>query len=317
MKIWNFIYHHLSNNKNVVLITVVERNGSSPGVVGFKMAISASGEMEGSIGGGIMEYKMSKLAKSIAMEGNKNPLIKKQIHNPDAGEEKSGLICSGEQTHAFIPLNSSHLNEIKKIVDVLARGDNGVLNLTNKGLFLNKNMKSDEPIQYIFKNDDDWEYKEKIGLKDTIFIFGAGHISVPLSQVCRMLDFRVVVLDDRKNLSTFENNQFAHQKHIINFNNIADMVPDNPHNSYVVIMSFAHKNDEVILKQMVNKNLKYLGMIGSKNKIKTIYDSLTQQGISEKDLSRVDAPIGLSINSKTTAEIAISIAAKIIQVRNS
>jgi xanthine dehydrogenase accessory factor len=68
---------------------------------------------------------------------------------------------------------------------------------------------------------------------------------------------------------------------------------------------------------MVKKNLKYLGMIGSKNKIKTIYDSLIQQGISKKDLSRVDAPIGLSINSKTTAEIAISIAAKIIQIRNS
>jgi len=316
MEIWNFIYHQLSKNKNVVLITVVERNGSSPGVVGFKMAVSASGEMEGSIGGGIMEYKMSNLAKTIAMEGNKNPFVKKQIHNPDAGDEKSGLICSGEQTHAFIPLNSSQLNEIKKIIDVLARGDNGVLNLTNNGLFFNENMKSEEPNQYMFKNDDDWEYKEKIGLKDTIFIFGAGHISVPLSQVCLMLDFRVVVLDDRKNLSTFENNHFAHQKHIIDFKNIADIVPENQH-SYVVIMSFAHKNDEVILEQMVNKNLKYLGMIGSKNKIKTIYDSLIQQGISEKNLSRVDAPIGLSINSKTPAEIAISIAAKIIQARNS
>jgi xanthine dehydrogenase accessory factor len=316
MKIWNFIYHQLSENKNVVLITVVERNGSSPGVVGFKMAVSASGEMEGSIGGGIMEYKMSKLAKTIALEGNKNPFVKTQIHNPDAGEDKSGLICLGEQTHAFIPLNSSHVHEIKKIVDVLARGDNGVLNLTNNGLFLSDHMKSNEPIQYIFKNDDDWEYKEKIGLKDTLFIFGAGHISVPLSQVCRMLDFRVVVLDDRKNLSTFENNQFAHQKHIIDFKNIADMVPENQH-TYVVIMSFAHKNDEVILKQMVKKNIKYLGMIGSKNKIKTIYDSLIQQVISKKDLSRVDAPIGLSINSKTTAEIAISIAAKIIQIRNS
>ncbi|MEA2105664.1 MAG: XdhC family protein [Bacteroidota bacterium] len=161
MKIWNFIYHQLSENKNVVLITVVERNGSSPGVVGFKMAVSASGEMEGSIGGGIMEYKMSKLAKTIAMEGNKNPFVKKQIHNPDAGKEKSGLICSGEQTHAFIPLNSSHLHEIKKIVDVLAKGENGVLNLTNNDLFLNENIKRNEPIQYNFKNDDDWEYKKK------------------------------------------------------------------------------------------------------------------------------------------------------------
>ena len=58
-------------------------------------------------------------------------------------------------------------------------------------------------------------------------------------------------------------------------------------------------------------------MIGSKNKVKTIYDSLIQQGVDEKKLAGVDSPIGLSINSKTTAEIAISIAAKLVQVRNS
>ena len=57
-------------------------------------------------------------------------------------------------------------------------------------------------------------------------------------------------------------------------------------------------------------------MIGSKNKVKTIFDSLKTQGIKGSDLEKVDAPIGLSINSKTTAEIGISIAAKVVQIRN-
>ncbi|NOQ26693.1 MAG: hypothetical protein GQ564_15140 [Bacteroidales bacterium] len=73
----------------------------------------------------------------------------------------------------------------------------------------------------------------------------------------------------------------------------------------------------IILKQLAPKNLKYLGMIGSKNKVKNIYESLMNNGISKESLSKVDAPIGLPINSKTTAEIAISIAAKVIQVKNS
>jgi xanthine dehydrogenase accessory factor len=81
-------------------------------------------------------------------------------------------------------------------------------------------------------------------------------------------------------------------------------------------MTVGHKSDLVVLKQMVTKNLKYLGMIGSKNKVKTIYESLKSKGISESDLANVDSPIGLSINSQTTPEIAISIAAKVIQVKN-
>ena len=315
MKIWSFIQKELSNKKNVVLITIVERNGSSPGIVGFKMAISASGAMEGSIGGGIMEYKMSELAKSIALEDKQKPFIKKQIHDPDAGEEKSGLICSGEQTHAFITLTPSDLNLIKKIVAVLEKGNNETLHISNNGISFEEDQSKDETIKYIYKDENNWQYSEPIGLKDTIYIFGGGHISVPLSQICRLLDFRVVVLDNREDLSTFENNQFAHQKQIINFNHIADIVPEN-NQSYAVIMTVAHKNDEVVLKQLINKKLKYLGMIGSKNKVKTIYDSLIKEGISETDLAKVDAPIGLSINSKTTAEIAISIASKIVQVRN-
>ncbi|MFP4023502.1 MAG: XdhC family protein [Thiohalospira sp.] len=316
MKVWNFIRKELSESKNVTLIIVVERNGSSPGIVGFKMAVSETGAMSGSIGGGVMEYNMVDLAKKFAQNNHQKPFIKKQIHQPDADENKSGLICSGEQTHAFIPLNSSHIKQIDKIIATLEKGNNGALNLNNNGLSFDENQKYDEPVQYIFNNENDWIYREQIGLKDTIYIFGAGHISIPLSQVCRMLDFKVIVLDDRKDLSTFNNNQYAHQKKIIDFNHIEDIVSEN-NQSYAVIMTVAHKNDEVVLKQLVIKKLKYLGMIGSKNKVKTIYDSLIKEGISEKDLAKVDAPIGLSINSKTTAEIAISIAAKIIQVRNS
>jgi len=82
-------------------------------------------------------------------------------------------------------------------------------------------------------------------------------------------------------------------------------------------MTVGHKSDATVLKQLVGKNLKYLGMIGSKNKTKNIYESLMAEGISEEELHKVDAPIGLSINSKTTPEIAVSIAAKMVQIRNS
>ncbi|MCD4832488.1 MAG: XdhC family protein [Bacteroidales bacterium] len=316
MEIWSFIQEELSENNNVMLITVVERTGSSPGIVGFKMAVSETGAMTGSIGGGVMEYNMVELAKKEAKNGNQKAFVKRQVHDTNADKDKSGLICSGEQTHAFIPLDKSKLDIINRILVKLDIGENGTLSLSQDGISFDENKILADEINYQINDENNWEYTEQLGLKDTIYIFGAGHVSLPLSQILRVLDFKVVVLDDRKDLSTFDNNVYAHQKRIVDYKNIADTVPEGEH-SFAVIMTVAHKSDTIVLQQLVQKNLKYLGMIGSKTKIKTIYESLMNEGILESDLAKVDAPIGLSINSKTTAEIAISIAAKIIQVKNS
>ncbi len=315
MDVWSFIQKELSENNNVMLITVVERNGSSPGIVGFKMAISETGAMTGSIGGGVMEYNMVELAKKEAKIGNQKAFIKKQIHKADAGKDKSGLMCSGEQTHAFTLFDSSKKEIINNITNRLDKGENGALTLNQNGISFDETITVSNKINYQFRNEENWEYTEQIGLKPTLYIFGAGHVSLPMSQIFRILDFNVVVYDNRDELSTFENNQYAHRKKIIDFKEISDLVPEGE-NSYAVIMTVGHKSDELVLKQLVTKKLKYLGMIGSKNKVKTIYDSLINKGISETDLAKVDSPIGLSINSKSTAEIAISIAAKIIQVKN-
>lgn len=315
MDVWSFIQKELSENNNVMLITVVERNGSSPGIVGFKMAISETGAMTGSIGGGVMEYNMVELAKKTAKEGKLNSFIKKQVHKADAGKDKSGLICSGEQIHAFTLFDSSKMGIINNITNRLDNGENGALTLNQKGFQFDENAQLEDSILYSFTNENNWEYKEQIGVKPTLYIFGAGHVSLPLSQIFRVLDFKVVVFDDRKGLSTFDNNQFAHKKQIIDYKNSGDIIEEGS-NSFAVIMTVAHKSDALVLKNLVKKDIKYLGMIGSKKKVKTIYESLINDGITDADLSKVDSPIGLSINSETTAEIAISIAAKVIQIKN-
>ena len=87
-------------------------------------------------------------------------------------------------------------------------------------------------------------------------------------------------------------------------------------NVYVVIMTFAHKDDRRVLKRLLNKKIKYLGMMGSEEKVASIFSKLKEKGISQKELDWVDSPIGLPISSQTPDEIAISIAAKIISVKN-
>jgi xanthine dehydrogenase accessory factor len=315
MDIWNFIQKELSDNNNVMLITVVERNGSSPGIVGFKMAVSETGSMHGSIGGGVMEYNMVELAKKEAKKATQKSFIKKQIHKADAGKDKSGLICSGDQTHSFTLFDSSSKEIINNITTQINNGEKGALYLNQSGIKFNETISLEKQIEYSIENENNWEFKEQIGVKPTMYIFGAGHVSLPLSEIFRVLDFRVIVLDDREGLSTFESNKHAHQKYIIDYKNIGDIIEEGT-NSYAVIMTVAHKSDAAVLKQLVRKDLKYLGMIGSKNKVKNIYELLMNEGISVEELAKVDSPIGIPIKSKTTAEIAISIAAKVIEVKN-
>jgi len=316
MDIWSFVLNHISKNKRVILITVIDCKGSSPGRVGFKMAISEEGSITGSIGGGVMEYNMVEYARKIVADKNSKPIIKRQIHDSEAEYDKSGMICSGEQTHAFIPLTSSDIKTITLITESLEKGVNGILTLTPYLLSFNTEESLINQFSSRIQQPENWDYKERLGFKDTFYIFGAGHISVPLSQILRMLDFRVVVFDNRKELSTFTANTFANQKEIIDYHNVSHLVTEGE-NSYVAIMSFGHKFDQIILKQLLPKKLKYLGMIGSKHKVQSIYDSLREFGFTDIDFARVDSPIGVSIKSQTPVEIAISIAAKIIETRNS
>jgi len=316
MDIWSFIQEHIQNKKNIILITVAECKGSSPGKVGFKMAVSSDGSIAGSIGGGVMEYNLVELARKKLAENCIKPFIKRQIHDSEAEFDKSGMICSGEQTQIFTPLTFSDLNTISNLKDTLDEGFNGCLTLLPNQLSFSKEISIENQFSCIINSSEDWQYSERLGFKDTFYIFGAGHISVPLSQILRMLDFRVVVYDNRKELSTFTANSYANQKEIVDYHKVEHLVPDGP-NNYVAIMSFGHKFDQVILKQLLPKKLKYLGMIGSKSKVQCIYDNLREFGFNDVDFARVDSPIGISIKSQTPIEIAISIAAKVIQVRNS
>jgi len=129
------------------------------------------------------------------------------------------------------------------------------------------------------------------------------------------LGFIVEIFDDREGLSTFDNNTFADKKHQVDYADIDNYIPQGD-GVYVVIMTFGHQSDQDVLLKLIDKNFKYLGLMGSKTKIASIFKHTGINAESEK-ASRLHAPIGISIHSKTPMEIAVSIAAEIILVKNS
>jgi len=155
---------------------------------------------------------------------------------------------------------------------------------------------------------------EPIFSEPTVFIFGAGHVSQQLAPIVKRVDFKVVVIDDREMFANRERFPEVNEVIVSEFEKCFDQL-NIDESSYIVIVTRGHLYDGFVLEQAVKTNARYIGMIGSKKKIQTLYQNLMKKGISKETLDRVYAPIGVDINSETPEEIAVSIVAELIKVR--
>ncbi|HET6995282.1 MAG TPA: XdhC family protein [Chitinophagaceae bacterium] len=324
IKTWKLIAKSLEQSIPVMLLYVLESKGSSPGRQGFFMAVNTNEEMEGSIGGGIMEHKFVEMAKSnlkslvVSREygvRTQESEVRKQVHDKSAAKDQSGMICSGEQTILLYPVKERELGVIRNVISSLEENKNGTLTLSPQGIQFDFSIPEKE-FEYSFQSETDWLYKEKTGHKNQLFIIGGGHCSLAFSRLMRPMDFYIRVYDERKDLKTMLENEAAHEKYFVNdYGVLKDMIPPG-NNNYVVIMTFGYRTDDIALRALLEKDFKYLGLLGSKSKIEKMFEDYRGEGIKDELLQRIHTPIGLPINSQTPEEIAISIAAEIIGVKN-
>lgn len=154
---------------------------------------------------------------------------------------------------------------------------------------------------------------EPINQSDILYIFGAGHVGIALSELTAKLGFEVVVLDQRKEWANKQKHPLASSTKVIDYLDCAKEVEAK--NNYAVIMTHGHKYDEEVLEQLIKLDFRYLGMMGSKSKVKQIFGNLQKKGVSQKELEKVFSPIGVKIGSQTPWELAVSITAELIMIR--
>ena len=159
-------------------------------------------------------------------------------------------------------------------------------------------------------------FLEPILPAETLYLFGAGHLSQSTAAVAKMLGLRVVVIDPRPEHNNNERFPNADSL-VVEEYDIAFAKLNVDENSYIVIYTPGHVSDEKCLQFAVGTAAKYVGMIGSKKKVKEIKERLHKKGVSQQQLDGVHAPIGLEINAQTPEEIAVSILAEITKVRRS
>lgn len=157
-------------------------------------------------------------------------------------------------------------------------------------------------------------FLEPILPQETLYLFGAGHIAQKTAAIGKMLGFRVVVIDPRPDYNNSERFPNADLLVVEGYDSAFSKLNVDKE-SYVVIYTTGHVLDEQCLRFAVGTKAKYIGMIGSKKKVKEVKERLVQKGVSQQQVDKVHAPIGIEIGAETPEEIAISILAEIIKVK--
>jgi xanthine dehydrogenase accessory factor len=313
---WKLISNSLDKGIAVMLLYVLESSGSSPGRQGFFMAVNEDGVMEGSIGGGIMEHKFVEMVKKrLKGQEDKDQEIRKQQHDKTAAKNQSGMICSGEQTILIYRVQQADLTFIQNIVQSLEQYKNGTLALSPNGINFSATV-PEKDFHFEMHSEKDWKYVEKTGYKNQLFIVGGGHCALALSKLMRGLDFYIRVYDDRNELKTMLENNEAQEKHFVNnYSELKVLIPSGA-SHYIAVMTFGYRTDDIAIRALVEKEFKFFGVLGSQSKMKKMMTEYRSMGIKEELLQRIHAPVGLLIKSQTPEEIAVSIAAAIIAIKN-
>ena len=149
---------------------------------------------------------------------------------------------------------------------------------------------------------------------DRLLVIGAGHIAVPLHEIGKILGFEVIVVDDRADFATKERFPSADEVLCIPFGTVPAQITID-RTTYLVLVTRAHEHDEEVLRQVADSRAPYIGMIGSKRRVITVYRRLLEEGVTQEQLRRIYAPVGLAISARTPQEIAVAVMAEIVSVK--
>lgn len=317
-KYWETVSSLLNNGQNVFLAIVAEHTPHSPGTTGAKLLVAKERDPVGTIGGGIMEYNLVKRAKDILENGSFTPEIQSLNHQKSGAGEKSGMICAGQQTNLYYLCHPEKDGKTaERIIHYLHQNQSALLSIGPSGMDVRAQKHDSNKAQIeLSKDENDWIYEEQLQNFKRIALIGGGHCALALSRVMNQLGYDVFVFDTRSQVSTMAENKYANSVQIVDdYKDVAEKI-NHPELTEVVVMTTDVASDVRGLLGVLKQPFPFIGVMGSEAKIFEIKKRLKNERISEDQLSKLTAPIGIPMVSNTPEEIAISVAAQILQIRD-
>jgi xanthine dehydrogenase accessory factor len=334
----------LDQGRDCVWCALVETRGSTPQKAGAAMLVFADGGQRGTLGGGCVEAEVRQRALAVLHGGTGRAEVLTFTLDDDYGWD-DGLICGGRMTVLADPLRGSAAGYYRCFRKLVEQGSGCTEAVVLAGDLLGRSAGS----RYLFDAAGapvaqlaDGPVPEAVvgrltplaqrpgpAVRDgvaylpvlprvSLLIVGGGHVGQAVARLAAEVDFDVWVVDDRAAYASRERFPAARRLLVGDVGATlrdlarADITPS----TYGIIVTRGHAHDEEALYHLAPTPAGYVGMIGSKRKIRLIYDDLLARGIPEDVLARVHAPLGFAIGSQTVPEIAVSIVAELIACRN-
>lgn len=323
-----------------VLAFITDKTGSSPRQRGASMLVTAKGLQAGTIGGGAIEH----LAIQRSLEHLSHRTGGNELYNMTMSEaSNTGMVCGGTNNvhFTFLPAHDAALQDLltqalasygkpgSYLVFDLGDSDEYGVSLLSDGVLHGPLAGAFEQEAYTRLLDaaTTRTHVKKCSVAGRPFlavallnppkvhIFGGGHVSRALTVALAPLDFEVHVYEDRPEFILEKDFAYGTHTHLIDFERLEEEVAVQA-SDYLVVCTRGHAFDLKVVDTFLEKEWTYLGAIGSRNKARTMRQNLLKAGHAQERIDRLYCPIGLPVGDDTPPEIAISIAAQIIQVKS-
>jgi len=316
------IVETLAAGRGLVAATIVEAEGSTPQVPGATAVFSATGLVAGTVGGGLLEARVE-AAAGLALGDGKARLLTVRLDADPADLE--GAICGGSAKVLVDPGVGGDRAVFERALEGFRKRRPGRLVTevrpgTEGGVAVERRFEDGPEAggggpRLIKGGEGRLTFVEPVTPLPRLVIAGAGHVGRAVARLGAGLDFVVTVIDDRPD---FANAAGVPEADEIVVGGIGRSLAERAigPGDFVVIVTRGHEKDAEALRAVIGRPAAYIGMIGSKTKVGLMRREFLEKGwATAEGWDRVRAPIGLAIGSKTVEEIAVSIAAELVQVR--
>lgn len=288
---------------------VLSSEGSVARPAGARMLTLADGTSLGTVGGGAPELKVQRLAAECVRDGRARVVT--------LDRSSTGMVCGGSQLVGIRRLGEADLAVLEEALATLDAGGRGRLVVRWDGNAAAASFEHGAGVgdTEALPTYEAGCYVEELAAPERALVFGGGHVGRALVPALAAIDFEVTVFDDRTEVARPENFPAAHRVICGDYGDVAASLEVRP-NDCACVMTQGHAGDEKVVAQVLARGARYVGCMGSRRKRAVLESVLAGMGVAAEDVARVELPIGLEIGAVTPVEIAVSIAARLVEVRH-
>ena len=304
-----------ANGDAFVLVTILERHGSSPRGLGACMYIGSDGFAD-TIGGGAVEFAAQNDGRALLTSGADGDSFQKSyiLHPNEAAD--LGMVCGGmvETIFQYFAPTEANIALFTALAEAARTGGNACLIRRIEGGRVVESFCRAGGEEERKPTFEDGVLVQPVGVNGRVYIFGGGHVAQRLVPLLAYVGFRPTVVEDRADFADPALFPAAEETVLTEFGSYDARISITRADA-VVVMTRGHQADFEVLRKALKTEAYYIGCIGSRHKVAVTRERLREEGYGEADFARVHSPIGLAIRAETPEEIAVSIVAEMILCR--